>query len=143
MTWSRPTASRGLVVAIVALGFRVGAAHAQSAPQLVLPLVTAIAVASAAANAPAYIKGAKASDGRPMLSIIPRQIDIPDAYEYDVDDFTFRRNIAPIDPDRLVAFDLINRPRHGWTASLAYDNESRGPMGYNSDVVTFEVEYPW
>ena len=31
----------------------------------------------------------------------------------------------------------------GWTASLAYDNESRGPMGYNSDVVTFEVEYPW
>jgi hypothetical protein len=143
MTSSRPTASRGLVVAIVALGLRAGAAYAQSGPELILPLVTAIAVASAAANAPAYIAGAKASDGRPLLSIIPRQIDIPDAYEYDVDDFTFRRSIAPIDPDRLVAFDLMRRPRHGWMASLAYDNESRGPMGYDSDVVTIEFEYPF
>jgi hypothetical protein len=143
MNWSHPTASRGLVVAIVTLGLRAGAAHAQSGPELILPLVTAIAVASAAANAPAYIAGAKASDGRPLLSIIPRQIDIPDAYEYDVDDFTFRRSIAPIDPDRLVAFDLNRRPQYGWTASIAYDDESRGPMGYDSDVVTFELEYPF
>jgi hypothetical protein len=143
MTWSRPTARSGLVVAIVAFGLRAGAAHAQSAPQLILPLMTAIAVASAAANAPAYIAGAKASDGRPLLSIIPRQIEIPDAYEYDVDDFTFRRSIAPIDPDRIVAFDVFRRPKQGWTASIAYDDESRGPMGYSSDVITFEVEYPF
>lgn len=128
---------------MIALGLRAGAAHAESGPQLILPLVTAIAVASAAANAPAYIAGAKAAGGRPLLSLIPKRFEIEDGYEYDVDDYVGRRSFAPVDGDRIVSFDLLRRPHRGWMASLAYDEETRGPLKSGDEVLTFEVEYPF
>jgi len=131
------------MAAMIALGLRAGTVHAAGGPDLILPLVTALAVASAAANAPTYIAGARAAGGRPLLSLIPRRFEIQDGYEYDVDDYIGRRSFAPVNGDRIVSFDLLRRPKNGWMASLAYDEESRGPLKSGDEVLTFEVEYPF
>lgn len=130
---------------MIALGLRAGVARAESGPNLILPLVAAIAVASAAANVPTYIAGARAAGGRPLLSLIPRRFEIEDGYgyEYDVDDYIGRRSFAPVNRHRMVSFDLLPRPQRGWMASLAYDEESRGPLKSSGDVLKLEVEYPF
>jgi hypothetical protein len=145
MIWSNlPGAARGgMAAGMFLLGLRAGVARAESGPNLILPLVTAIAVASAAADAPAYIAGARAGGGRPLLSLIPRRFEIQDGYEYDVDDYIGRRSFAPVNGDRIVSFDLLRRPKRGWMASLAYDEESRGPLKSGDEVLTLEVEYPF
>ena len=55
---------------------------AEGPPDLILPLVTAIALASAASNVPQQV--ATLDPGRcPLLSLLPKQVHIGDGYEYD------------------------------------------------------------
>ncbi len=71
---------------------------------------------------------------------MPARLHIPDGYALDVtrDPPRFAR---PLHHDRLVALDLLSRPR--WTVSLAYDEDALGPLARSGEVVRFFVEYPF
>src|SRR6267142_607030 len=71
---------------MVALLLQAAPALADGAPNLILPLVTAIAFASAASNVPRQV--ATLDPGRrPLLSLIPQQVHIVDGYQYDFEDY--------------------------------------------------------
>ena len=119
----------------VALVTRAAPALADGAPNLVLPLVTAIAFASAASEAPRQV-ATLGPGNRPLLSLIPKQVHIVDGYEYDFDDYVgLRRPRNLVDSDRIVSYDILRRPRRGWMAFVAYDEEYRGPVTGRSDIV--------
>ena len=65
---------------------------------------------------------------------LPSQLHIPDGYAVDIDRKT-PLFAAPFDSDRIVAFDLFRRPRHGWMVSFAYDQEARRPRPGGADVI--------
>ena len=132
----RRTASRNALAAMtVALVTRAAPALADGAPNLVLPLVTAIAFASAASEAPRQV-ATLGPGNRPLLSLIPKQVHIVDGYEYDFDDYVgLRRPRNLVDSDRIVSYDILRRPRRGWMAFVAYDEEYRGPVTGRSDVL--------
>jgi hypothetical protein len=113
----------------------------QLGPQLILPLVTAIAVASAAAKAPQQV-GTMQPGRRPVLSLLPSQVRIEDGYEIDAEDYIGRRRpVALADSDRVASFDVLRRRRHGWMTSFVYDEESKGPLSGSGDIVRFVVDY--
>src|SRR5437667_7678205 len=64
-------------------------AFAANGPNLILPLVTAIAVASAASKTPPMV-GIDRS-GRSIPSLLPSQLRIEDGYETDAEDYLGRR----------------------------------------------------
>ncbi|TMB18914.1 MAG: hypothetical protein E6J59_13420 [Deltaproteobacteria bacterium] len=132
----RRTASRNALAAMtVALVTRAAPALADGAPNLVLPLVSAVAFASAASEAPRQV-ATLGPGNRPLLSLIPKQVHIVDGYEYDFDDYVgLRRPRNLVDSDRIVSYDILRRPRRGWMAFVAYDEEYRGPVTGRSDVL--------
>jgi len=71
--------------------------------------------------------------------ILPRRIEIPDMYKQEFD-ITLRPYVAPVNGDRVVAFDLLPGPYRPWSATLAYDEEKRGPMPGDGDVIRFILE---
>ena len=71
--------------------------------------------------------------------ILPKRIEIPDLYKQEFD-ITLRPWVAPVNGDRVVAFDLLPAPYRPWTATLAYDEEKRGPLPGSGDVVRFVLE---
>ena len=115
-------------------------ALAESGQNLILPLVTAIAVASAVSRVPQQVATIEPGH-RPLLSLLPSQVRFEDGYEIDVDDYVGRRApVALVDVDRVASFDVLKQ-RHGWTASLTYDTEKRGPLAASGDVMRVVVEY--
>jgi len=134
-------ARKGLAAIVATLSLVPASVLAESGPQLILPLVTAIAVASAAARAPQQV--ATMQPGRrPVLSLLPSQVRIEDGYEIDVEDYIGRRRpVALADADRVASFDVFRRRQHGWMTSLVYDEESRGPLSTTGDIVRFVVDY--
>ena len=139
----RSAAARNGLAAIIAVLASVPAPiRAESGPQLILPLVTALAVASAAARTPQQVATMQGGR-RPILSLLPSQVRFEDGYEIDVEDYIGRRRpVALADADRVASFDVIRRRRHGWMASFVYDEESRGPVSNrSSDLVRFVVDY--
>src|SRR5438046_2974487 len=111
----RRTASRNALAAMtVALVTRAAPALADGAPNLVLPLVSAVAFASAASEAPRQV-ATLGPGNRPLLSLIPKQVHIVDGYEYDFDDYVG-----------------LSRPRRGTDAPLVAPGGTgrpRGPAG--------------
>src|SRR5207249_3819960 len=107
----RRTASRNALAAMtVALVTRAAPALADGAPNLVLPLVSAVAFASAASEAPRQV-ATLGPGNRPLLSLIPKQVHIVDGYEYDFDDYVgLRRPRNMVDHDRIVSYDNLTRP---------------------------------
>ena len=71
--------------------------------------------------------------------ILPSRVEIPDLYAQEFD-ITLRPWVAPVNADRVVAFDLLPRPYRPWSAALAYDEEKRGPFPGSGDVVRFVLE---
>src|SRR6185436_14100181 len=71
--------------------------------------------------------------------ILPRRVEIPDMYKQEFD-ITLRPWVAPVNGDRVVAFDLLPAPYRPWSATLAYDEEKRGPLPGSGEVVRFVVE---
>jgi hypothetical protein len=71
--------------------------------------------------------------------ILPRRVEIPDMYKQEFD-ITLRDYVAPVNGDRVVALDLLPKPYRPWTATLAYDEEKRGPLPGDGDVVRFVLE---
>jgi len=113
---------------------------AENGPDLILPLVTAIAVASAASKTPTVVGIDRG--GRSIMSLLPHQLSIQDGYEIDVNDYIARR--APkslVDTDRIVAYDVLHRRRNGWMLSFAYDTEHRTPLRDGSEIFRCLLDY--
>src|SRR5689334_2293722 len=139
----RRAAARNGIATVVAFFWVVPApVRAESGPQLILPLVTALAVASAAAKAPQQV-AVMAPGRRPILSLIPSQVQFEDGYEIDVEDYIGRRKpVDVVDGDRIVSFDVLRHRQNGWMTSFAYDTERRGPFPHRGDdVLRFVFDY--
>jgi len=136
-------ARHGLVVLLAAQLLPTAVAFAEGDLQLLLPLVSAMALGVGA------VEATEAAHATPHLglpgpprssnSVVPKRLLIPDGYAIDFDRSP-RRFAAPVDRDRIVALDVMPKPRHGWTASVAYDEEKRGPFPGSGDVVRFLFE---
>ena len=137
----RHGATRNALAAVVALlALLPLPSLAESGPDLILPLVTAIAVASAASKTPTMV-GIDRS-GRSILSLLPPELRIQDGYDIDVNDYIGRRSPnAVIDNNRLVAWDLLNRRHNGWMCSFAYDTERKGPLSDTGQVLRLVLDY--
>src|SRR5207247_720766 len=137
----RVAAQNGLAATMVALLLQAAPARADGAPNLILPLVTAIAFATAASNVPRQV--ATLDPGRrPLLSLLPKQVQIVDGYQYDFEDYVgLKRPSDMVDSDRIVSYDILRQPRRGWTAFVAYDEEYRGPLTSRSDVLRIEFKH--
>ena len=143
----RITAARNALGALLIVQAMIAPiALAEGEAQLILPLVSAMALGVAAAQATRTPPTGASSLGvspppRPgAVSLIPQRIEIPDGYAVDVDTDP-PRFVAPVDRNRIVGVDLFGRPRRGWTACAAYDEEKRGPFKGTADVLRFVVEY--
>ncbi len=139
-TWRAARALAGLAAMMVALVLQTTPALADGAPNLILPLVTAIAFASVASDVPRQV--ATLDPGRrPLLSLIPKQVHIVDGYQYDFEEYVgLRRPNDMVDSDRIVSYDILRRPCRGWMAHVAYDEEYRGPVTGRSDILRIELK---
>jgi len=137
----RAAVRNGLAAIMAALLLQAAPALADGAPNLILPLVTAIAFASGVSNVPRQV--ATLDPGRrPLLSLIPQQVHIVDGYQYDFEDYVgLRRPNDMVDSDRIASYDILRQPRRGWTAFIAYDEEYRGPVTGRSDVLRIELKH--
>jgi hypothetical protein len=137
----RAAARNGLAAMLIGLAAAPAPAFAEGGQNFVLPLVTAIAVASAARNAPIQV-GTMQPDRRPIVSLIPSQVQFENGYEIDVNDYIGLHDpVAVIDADRVAAFDVLRHRRRGWMASFVYDTESRGPLAGGDDVFRVMFDY--
>jgi|GEM_PF-1691667 hypothetical protein len=125
---------------IVILGLHGAVACADGGSGLVLPLTVALAVVSSAHQTSEALAAAPARAPGLEARLVPARLHIPDGYALDVmrDPPRFAR---PLHHDRLVSLDLLRRPR--WTVSLAYDEDSLGPLARSGEAVRFFVEYPF
>ena len=140
----RVAARNGIAVAIVTAILVAVTAHADPPrPDLVLPLVSALAVASTAAKIPRQV-GTIGSSGRPLTSLIPSRIEFEDGYHLDAEDLEnyigIRQPVAIPDVNRIVSFDVLRRPGSGWIAAFAYDDESREPHRPGNQILRFVIE---
>ena len=134
-------ARNGLAATMVALLVQAAPARADGAPNLILPLVTAIAFASAASNVAQQVATLDPG-GRLLLSLIPKQVHIVDGYQYDFEDYVgLKRPSDMVDSDRIVSYDILRWPRRGWTAYVAYDEEYHGPVTGRSDILRIEFKH--
>lgn len=136
----------GAALAIASL-FAAGMARAEGEVQLLLPLVRAMAFGVAAAQASGVAErsvtnpfGVAPPPQRASGAALPSRLRIPDGYstEYDLDPPRWAR---PVERDRLVSWDLISKPRHGWTASIAYDEETHRPFHGSGEVLRIFAEF--
>ncbi len=75
-----------------------------------------------------------------LLRLLPRQLVLPDVYNEPAEILP-ARHVGGFDRDRVVALDLLPRPRRGWMVSLAYDEEDRHPLPEDSDTVSLVFEF--
>jgi hypothetical protein len=136
----------GAALMIAAILVAAGVARAEGEIQLLLPLVRAMAFGMVAAQATKASSPSLASQfgatppPRNTGSVIPSRVRIPDQYstEYELEPPHFAKKV---ERDRLVSLDLISKPRHGWTAFVAYDEESQRPFPGTGQVLRFVAEY--
>jgi hypothetical protein len=142
MTFARRhAAARNAIAAAVALAMPLATACAESGSDLLLPLMTAIALASidqGYGGTPQSPLTAVPAPRR-QATLLPSQLRIPDGYAVDID-VPRPRYVVPVDSDRIVAVDLFRRRRRGWMASLAYDEEARRPLPGSSQVLSLTAE---
>ena len=150
MNPSRPIAAARYAIAalLVIQALVVPFACAEGDAQLVLPLMTVMALGMSAiqgpappAPAPSSVPPALGSTPPPSAhrSILPPRLEIPDGYAIDLGRQP-ARFAEPVDHDRIVGFDVLSKPRHGFTASVVYDQEARQPMPGTGQVVRFLIE---
>src|SRR5438477_8447380 len=98
----RAAVRNGIAAIMAALLLQATPALADGAPNLILPLVTAIAFASAASDVHRQV--ATLDPGRrPLLSLIPKQVQLVDGYQYDFEDYVgLRRPKAVVAVVRIV-----------------------------------------
>ena len=120
-----------------------GAFAGEGGQNFVLPLVTALAVASAAHKVPQQV-GVMKADGRPLVSLIPSRVQFEDGYEIDVNDYIgIHDPVDGVDVDRIASFDMLPHRQKGWMALFVYDTERRGPIESRDDVLRLMLDYRW
>lgn len=136
-------ARNGIVAAVVFGTLPATPAGAGDASTLTLPLRAAVGLVRADERRPAASRTpttlVSVAPG-PRLTLLPSQLHIPDAYDEEID-VNLRPYVAPVDTDRVVSFDLFRRPQRGWMASIAYDEEDRGPFPGGGDFFSLTAEY--
>ena len=133
----QPAAARNAFAAflMVAATLPGGALAADGQPNLLLPLVAAVAFGASAA------RGAHAANAQhQQLSIIPPHMHIPDMYAVD-DNRDPARFAEPLDRDRMASFDLLPHAARGWMPSLIFDDESPQTLGHGSNLFRISFEY--
>jgi hypothetical protein len=131
----------GCLVAILAIAPRAGAADDAT---LFLPLGDTVSLSAPPAEEPSR-RGRLRSLPFSFRSlptraqILPDRVDMPDHYSQEWD-ITLRPWVAPVDADRVVGLDLLPAPYRPWTATLAYDEEDRGRMPGDADVLRIVIE---
>jgi hypothetical protein len=136
-------AARHAAVVLIATQLLPTLAWADGELQLLLPIVSAMAFGvSAVETAQTAHAGGLATPAPPRQGggLLPKRLRIPDGYAVDYDRAP-PHFAAPVDSDRVVGFDVLQRPRRGWTASFAYDEENRGPFPGTAEVVRFVAEF--
>ena len=143
MSRTRPHAATRKSVAALATMLMSSAlpAFADGPPQLLLPLVTALAVASVASGPASDVVGSRNTE-RELMGLLPNQLRIPDGYEVEGYIRPHRR-VVPLDADNYVSVDLLRRRRSGWMPSLSYDAETRGPLAGSSNLFSLVIEQRW
>jgi hypothetical protein len=134
-------ARNGLAAMFVSASLQAVTAFADGPPQspLILPLMTAIAMARAATSPSGHAANTRSNGD--VLGLLPQQLHIPDGYKIDADDYAMRkRDVVPVDADTIVAIDLVRKPKRGWMPSVAYRDESRGPLGSGATIIRLLVE---
>jgi hypothetical protein len=143
-TARRPVAARYAVVALlVSCAVRAAPAGAEGAPQLLLPLVAVLTAAQVTGTLPgsAGVASGPTRYGH-TIPFLPQQLQIPDVYAEAEHDFVdIDRSRPPVDADRYVWVDLMPKRQKGWMASVAYDQESRGPLAGDNDLLSVVLEY--
>jgi hypothetical protein len=118
-------------------------AWAEGQAQLLLPIVSAIALGASAvetvqeAHRPPSLL--EPPPPRNQAGILPHRLRIPDGYLVDLEREP-ARFAAPVNGDRVVAFDVLQRPQQGLSLSFVYDDEERGPFPGTAEVVRFVAE---
>ena len=153
MTFARRRAAAryGLAAVMAALALRAAPARAGGAPELmlgakpelILPLMRTLALVSAARGTPSQVNVMEPGH-RPIFTLLPDQLWIPNGYNVKLIKY-----IAPdrrsaelfIDSDRILAYELLSRPRHGWMASFAYDLGTRGPLAGSDEYLSIELKH--
>ena len=144
MRFARHFAARCEVLAVLAaVGAQAGSADAADDDFLFLPVAIAAHLSEPARQPPTQ-PVVRAIAARPdrlpsRAQILPTRVDIPDLYRQEFD-VTLRRWVAPVNADRVVAVDLLPKRYRPWLATLAYDEEDRGPLVDQGDAVRLSVE---
>lgn len=131
----RRAAVRNAIIGLVLAAILPGAPALADDFELLLPLVTAIALG---ASGTAAMRSAPARPG--ALSFLPSQLHIPDGYAVDLEPGP-SRSVGAIDRDRLVSVDLLPDSRRGWMPTIAIDEEHRGPLAGSGMTVVFLAEH--
>jgi len=107
-----------------------------ASPQLLLPLLGAIAITRTAF----FLHASRPPAGK-FQGMLPDSLHIPDLYAVDVERDA-PRFAEPIDRDKLVSLDLLPRPVKGGMLSLSYDDES-ARLGKSSKLfrLVFEMRF--
>lgn len=128
-------AARILLAAVVAATTLSTRAFAEPAsPQLILPLIAALAVGRSALE----VHAAARSEASGLRAMLPKSLHIPDGYEIDFDRDP-PRFADPVDRDQRVSLDLLPRPVRGAMVKFSYDEES-APLGDGADLLRVVIE---
>ncbi len=126
---------------LVVVLLRASSAWADGPPQLLLPLLAALAMGRSALELHATSKEATIP-GAPRLGFIPSAIRIPDLYAIDVAERDPRRYAEPVDRDNQVALNLLPRRHRGMMLKLSYDTEEL-PIGDGWDLFRVVIQFEW
>jgi hypothetical protein len=119
-------------------------AESGSAPSLLLPLVAAATVVSAARGLPLDSSAGGPARFHGHVPFLPQNFQIPDVYKNQEEDFIdLHRDMSKVDHDRFFWIDLLPHRQYGWMPSFTYDQESRGPLANGDELLRIQVEYKW
>ncbi len=107
-----------LAVAMMGAALPVRALAEPGSPQLLLPLLGALAITRGA-----FLLHASRPPAGGIRAMLPESLHIPDTYAIDFDRDP-PRFAKPVDRRKLVSLDLLPRPVRGTMLSLSYDGES-------------------
>ncbi len=136
-------ARQGVALLIAIQMLPTAVAFAEGELQLLLPIVSAMALGVTAVQSSSHATGVTLPGPVPRAEgehLLPQRLRIPDGYAIDIDRSP-PMFVSPVDRDRIVGFDVLQRPRYGWTASVAYDEEKRGPFPGSGEVIRFLFEH--
>lgn len=138
------TGGRVMLVVVVIASLRTHATAGDvPPPQLVLPLLTTLALGRSVVDL--HLGGGRGSVAtlvsQGKVSFLPSNLTIPDLYAVDVADRDAPRFAAPIDRDTYLRLNLLPaRFSDGKALSVIYDTETLPALGDNRRLLRLELK---